>query len=150
MPGRRPSTSSRTRLSLAPFWCGPLQPPFAGPLTLCQESPSPFPSVGTKTLRFEASHGKIPCMTATLTVDDAGQINLPEALTREFGAEPGARVRAEVTADRIEIRKDLPVVTETIRSATGRLVLAPTGIAVDAAKAIREGRDELASRALKR
>jgi bifunctional DNA-binding transcriptional regulator/antitoxin component of YhaV-PrlF toxin-antitoxin module len=106
--------------------------------------------MGIRTLRFEVSHGKIACMTATLTVDDAGQINLPEALTREFGAGPGVRVRAEVTSDRIEIVKDTPVVTETIRSGTGRLILAPTGIAMDAAKAIREDRDELGSRALKR
>lgn len=82
-------------------------------------------------------------MTATLTIDDAGQIILPEALKRVFGVEPGVRLRAEVTADRIEIVKDIPVVTETTRSASGRLVLAPTGIMVDSAKAVREERDAL-------
>ncbi len=89
-------------------------------------------------------------MTATLTIDDAGQINLPEALRRVFGAEPGVCVRAEVTSGRIEIVKDIPEVTQTTRSASGRLVLAPTGIAVDVARAIREDREVLASRALRR
>lgn len=42
-------------------------------------------------------------MTATITMDEAGQITLPAALKRAFGAVPGARLRAEVTAGRIEI-----------------------------------------------
>ena len=89
-------------------------------------------------------------MTATLTIDDAGQIQLPEDAQRIFGAEPGVRLRAEVTADRIEIVKDTPVVTETTRSPSGRLVLAPTGIGMDAGKAVREERDALADRALRK
>lgn len=88
-------------------------------------------------------------MTASFTIDDAGRINLPESLKRVFGVEPGVRLRAEVTSDRIEIVKDIPVVTETIRSSSGRLVLAPTGIPVNVAKAVREERDELANRALR-
>ncbi len=104
----------------------------------------------TAGLRFEAEHGNINPMTATFTIDDAGQINLPDALKRVFGVEPGVRLRAEVTSDRIEIVKDIPVVTETIRSSSGRLILAPTGIKVDAGKAIREERDELANRAMRK
>ena len=89
-------------------------------------------------------------MTGTFTIDDGGQIVLPDAMKRVFGLEPGVRLRAEVTADRIEIVKEIPVVTDTVRSASGRLVLAPTGIALDVAKAIREERDELANRALRK
>ena len=89
-------------------------------------------------------------MTATITIDDDGQINLPEAVKRIFGAEPGVRLRAEVTADRIEIVKDIPVVTETSRSASGRLILARTGIAMDAGKAVCEERDALADHALRK
>ncbi len=89
-------------------------------------------------------------MTATFTIDDAGQINLPDALKRVFGVEPGVRLRAEVTSDRIEIVKDIPVVTETIRSSSGRLILAPAGIKMDAGKAIREERAALANRALRK
>jgi bifunctional DNA-binding transcriptional regulator/antitoxin component of YhaV-PrlF toxin-antitoxin module len=89
-------------------------------------------------------------MTATLTIDDEGQIRLPEDAQRVFGAEPGVRLRAEVMADRIEIVKDIPVVAETARSTSGRLVLARTGIAMDAGKAVREERDALADRALRK
>ncbi len=89
-------------------------------------------------------------MTGTLTIDAAGQINLPDALKRVFGVEPGVRLRAEVTSDRIELVKDIPLVTETIRSTTGRLILAPTGIKMDAGRAIREERDALADRALRK
>lgn len=89
-------------------------------------------------------------MTATLTIDESGTLILPEAVNRIFGIKPGVRVRAEVTADRIEIVKEVPLVSETSRSPSGRLVLAATGTAMDAAKAVREERDELAERALKR
>ncbi len=101
-------------------------------------------------LRFVACNGIVDFVTAIFTVDDNGQIILPEALKRIFDAEPGARLRAEVTSDRIEIVKELPVAVETTRSSSGRLVLAPTGVSVDTARAIRESRDELASRALRK
>jgi len=105
-------------------------------------------------------------------MNEAGQINLPESLRRVFGAKPGSHLRVEVTEDRIEIVKDVPVVTETMRSASGRLVLAPTGssvpevtagqlingilllpklgIKMDAGAAVRADRDEQAARALRR
>ncbi|MBB5032666.1 AbrB/MazE/SpoVT family DNA-binding domain-containing protein [Prosthecobacter vanneervenii] len=107
-------------------------------------------------------------MTATLTIDETGQINLPESLRRVFGAQPGLRLRAEVTKDRIEIVKDVPVVTETMRSASGRptgdgvpvvtagelkdgvLLLPKLGIKMDAGAAVRADRDEHAVRALRR
>lgn len=89
-------------------------------------------------------------MTATLVMTETGQIELPEAVKRVFGAAPGTRLRAEVTAERIEIIKDTSVVSATSRSSSGRLVLAPTGITADSAKAIREERDALAGRALRK
>ena len=89
-------------------------------------------------------------MTATLTIDESGQIELPEALLRVFGGAPGLRIRAEVTPDRIEIVKDVPVASETMLSPTGRLVLAPTGIQMDVASALRAEREELAGRALRK
>jgi bifunctional DNA-binding transcriptional regulator/antitoxin component of YhaV-PrlF toxin-antitoxin module len=89
-------------------------------------------------------------MTATLTIDASGQIDLPEPLRRIFGVMPGVRVRAEVTPDRIEIVKDIPVVSETMLSPSGRLVLAPMGVQVDAASAVREEREALANRALRK
>ena len=88
-------------------------------------------------------------MTATFTIDDAGQINLPDALKRVFGVEPGIRLRAEVTSDRIEIVKDIPVITEGVLE-NGVLVLPKLGIKMDAGATIRADRDEQAERALRR
>ncbi len=82
-------------------------------------------------------------MTATITIDEAGQINLPDALKRVFGVEPGVRLRAEVTSDRIEIVKDIPVVTEG-ELENGVLVLPKLGIKMDVGAAIRADRDEQA------
>ncbi len=84
-------------------------------------------------------------MTATLTIDEAGQINLPDAMKRVFGVEPGVPLRAEVTAGRIEIVKDIPSVTEGVLE-NGVLVLPRLGIKIDAGAAIRAERDELAER----
>ena len=88
-------------------------------------------------------------MTATFTIDEAGQINLPEAVKRVFGVEPGVRLRAEVTSDRIEIVKDIPVVTEGVLE-NGVLVLPRLGIKMDAGVAIRADRDEQGDRAMRR
>jgi bifunctional DNA-binding transcriptional regulator/antitoxin component of YhaV-PrlF toxin-antitoxin module len=82
-------------------------------------------------------------MTTTLIIDESEQINLPDALKRLFGVKSGLRLRAEVTADSIELVKEVPVVTETVRTPTGRLILAPTGIKMDVAAAVRAERDEL-------
>lgn len=100
-------------------------------------------------MRFEAEDGNIRPMTATFTIDDAGQIILPDALKRIFGVEPGVRLRAEVTSDRIEIVKDIPVVTEGVLE-NGVLVLPKLGIKMDAGTAIRADRNEQAERALRR
>jgi hypothetical protein len=86
-------------------------------------------------------------MTATITIDEAGRIHLSEAMKRVFGAEPGERLLAEVTSERIEIVKDLPVVTEGVIE-NGVLVLPRLGIKIDAGDAIRADRDEQAERAL--
>ena len=88
-------------------------------------------------------------MTATFTIDDAGQINLPDALKRVFGVEPGVRLRAEVTSDRIELVKDIPIVTEGVLE-NGALLLPKLGIQMDAGAAIRADRDEQAQRAVSR
>jgi len=88
-------------------------------------------------------------MNATFTLDDAGQINLPEALKLVFGAAPGVQVRAEVTADRIEIVKVLPEVTEGILK-DGVLMLPQLGINTNTAAAVRAEREAQAGRAFRR
>jgi bifunctional DNA-binding transcriptional regulator/antitoxin component of YhaV-PrlF toxin-antitoxin module len=84
-------------------------------------------------------------MTATITIDEAGQILLPEVLRRAFGAEPGALLRAEVNCGRMEIVKDIPEITQGVME-NGVLVLPRLGIKVDAAAAVRAERDERAER----
>ncbi len=88
-------------------------------------------------------------MNATFTLDDSGQINLPEALKRVFGAGPGVCVQAEVTADRIEIVKVLPEVKEGVME-DGVLVLPRLGLKMNSAAAVRADREEQAGRALRR
>lgn len=85
-------------------------------------------------------------MTTTITIDEAGQILLPDAMRRLFGAVPGSRLRAEVTPERIEIVKEVPVVTQGVIE-NGVLVLPRLGIKLDAAEAVRADRDEQAERA---
>ena len=88
-------------------------------------------------------------MTATLTLDEAGRLLLPQAVVQMLGVKPGAVLTAEVTRDRIELinnEADVPVMTEVVMK-DGLLVLAPTGIPVDAASAVRAERDALADRA---
>lgn len=100
-------------------------------------------------LREGKMDGRLVSMTATLTIDPAGRIVLPDALKRVFGAEPGTRLQADVTSDRIEIVKELPVVTEGIVE-DGVLLLPRLGVKLDAAAALRADRDEQAERALRR
>ena len=100
-------------------------------------------------MRHAVADGSVSRMTATITIDDGGQINLPEALKVVFGVKPGVRLRAEVTADRIEIVKDVPVVTEGVLE-NGVLVLPRLCIPMDAAAAVRADREEQAGRALRR
>lgn len=86
-------------------------------------------------------------MTATVTVNEAGQLDLPESVVRVFGLRPGVKLRAEATADRIEILKDPPVVTEGVLE-DGILILPRMGLKMDAAEAVNEVREEQAGRSL--
>ncbi|MFO1482851.1 MAG: AbrB/MazE/SpoVT family DNA-binding domain-containing protein [Verrucomicrobiaceae bacterium] len=88
-------------------------------------------------------------MTATITINEAGQISFPEAVSRVFGLKPGERVQAEVTPDKIEIVREAPEVSEG-EMENGVLVLPKLGISMNAGAAVRAERDELANRAARR
>ena len=107
------------------------------------------PAETERYLRIRPLRRRVMSMNATFTLDDAGQIHLPDTLKRVFGAKPGIRVRAEVTADRIEIVKVLPEVTEGMLE-DGVLVLPRFGIKMDAAAAVQADREEQAEHALRR
>jgi hypothetical protein len=71
-----------------------------------------------------------------------GTVRLPEH----------TRVEVELpeAPEGVDASEDVPLVSATATSARGRLILTPTGIAVNSAKAVREVRDELASRAARK
>ena len=89
-------------------------------------------------------------MTATLIINEDGKIDLPEDVRLVFGAKAGLMIKAEFSADRIELVKDIQTASKTTRSATGRLVAAPTGVKMDAARAVRAERDEMCGRGVMR
>jgi hypothetical protein len=89
-------------------------------------------------------------MTATLIINKDGMIDLPEEVRLVFGAKAGLKIRAEVSADRIELVKEIPATARTMRSPSGRLVLAPTSVTMDSASALRGERNGLASRGLRK
>ena len=60
------------------------------------------------------------------------------------------RVEVELPEVPAAVSDDVPLVSATATSTGGRLVLTPTGVAVNSAKAVREVRDDLASRAARK
>ena len=94
-------------------------------------------------------------MTTTLTIDEAGRIELSDDLRRIFHAQPGTPFRAEVTEGRIEILKDASepddeIEITALEMVDGVLILPKTGAPFYAAAAVREERDALAMRGLPR
>jgi len=89
-------------------------------------------------------------MTATLIINEDGKIDLPEDMRLVFGVKAGLKIKAEFSADRIELVKDIQTESKTTRSASGRLVVAPTSVRMDAAMAVCAERDALSGRSLKR
>lgn len=98
-------------------------------------------------LRTQAAKGTMRPMTATLTLDEAGRLILPEAAVQALGVKPGAEVKAEVTRYGIELlsseRDDVPVITEFTPDG---LPVMPKGVGPitdrEVIAAIKAGRDE--------
>ena len=88
-------------------------------------------------------------MNTMLSLDESGRLVLPNTALRVFGMKPGDQVSADVSPNRIEIRAALPEMTQGVIE-NGVLVMAPQGIGMDAAAAVRADRDSLAGRALPR
>ena len=88
-------------------------------------------------------------MNATLSLDEAGRLVLPNSALRLLGMKPGDQVRADVSPNRIEICPEHPVMAEGVIE-NGILVMARQGIAMDAAAAVRADRNDLANRSLPR
>jgi bifunctional DNA-binding transcriptional regulator/antitoxin component of YhaV-PrlF toxin-antitoxin module len=88
-------------------------------------------------------------MNATLSLDAAGRLVLPDNALRVLGMKPGDQVRADVSPNRIEICPEPPVMEEGVIE-NGVLVMPRQGFPMDAAAAVRAERDSLAERSLPR
>jgi bifunctional DNA-binding transcriptional regulator/antitoxin component of YhaV-PrlF toxin-antitoxin module len=88
-------------------------------------------------------------MNATLSLDEAGRLVLPDNALRLLGMKPGDQVRADVSPNRIDICPEPSVVSEGVIE-NGVLVMARQGFPMDAAAAVRSDRNALADRALPR
>jgi bifunctional DNA-binding transcriptional regulator/antitoxin component of YhaV-PrlF toxin-antitoxin module len=91
---------------------------------------------------------KIP-MNATLSLDEAGRLVLPNTALRVLGIKPGDQVRADVSPNRIDICPEPPVMAQGMIE-SGVLMMARQGVRMDAAAAVRSDRDSRADRALPR
>ena len=88
-------------------------------------------------------------MNATLSLDEAGRLVLPNTALRVLGMKPGDQVRADVSPNRIDICPEPPVMAQGVIE-NGVLVMARQGIRMDAAAAVRADRDSLAERGFPR
>jgi AbrB family looped-hinge helix DNA binding protein len=87
--------------------------------------------------------------TPVTTLDSTGRVVLPAEVRKRLGLTVGARFSVDVVADRIELTLEAPPESAVVRKA-GRLVLAASGEALDAAAAIRSERRTQAGRARRR
>jgi AbrB family looped-hinge helix DNA binding protein len=87
--------------------------------------------------------------TTITTLDSTGRVVLPAEVRKQLRLATGARFTVDVVADRIELTPEAPPESAVVRKA-GRLVLAASGEALDAAAAIRDERRTQAGRARRR
>ena len=108
-----------------------------------------FPMPGTGRLAKGLRMWHQILMNATLSLDEAGRLVLPNNALRLLGIKPGDLVRADVSPNRIDICPEPPPMAEEVLE-NGVLVMARQGIPMDAAAAVRADRDALAGRSLPR
>ena len=86
-------------------------------------------------------------MNATLCLDKAGRLLLPNTALQVLGMKPGDQVLADVSLNRIEIYPESPIMIEGMME-NGVLVMTRQGIPMNAAAAVRSDRDALAECAI--
>jgi AbrB family looped-hinge helix DNA binding protein len=87
--------------------------------------------------------------TPVTTLDSTGRVVLPAEVRKRLRLAAGARFSVDVVADRIELTLEAPPEPAVVRKA-GRLVLAASGEALDAAAAIRSERQTQTGRGRRR
>jgi AbrB family looped-hinge helix DNA binding protein len=83
-------------------------------------------------------------MTATITIDAAGRLVLPKAMRERLHLSAGARLKAQIVADKIELTPELDAGVRIERTGKRLVIMGgPPFNAVAAIKADREARDEM-------
>jgi AbrB family looped-hinge helix DNA binding protein len=82
-------------------------------------------------------------MSTTITLDKAGRIVLPKVIRDRLRLSPGAKLRAEVIGDKLELTQEVAEVRLAKRGKR-RVVVGWEGF--DAAKAVREMREDQVER----
>jgi AbrB family looped-hinge helix DNA binding protein len=103
-------------------------------------------------LFYGTTNGIKNAMNATITMDGAGRIVLPKPIRELLRLRGGAKLRADVVADKIELTPEPDDNVRMVRKGK-RLVITglPKGFdAVAAIKADREVRDEQVARRVRR
>jgi AbrB family looped-hinge helix DNA binding protein len=83
-------------------------------------------------------------MTSTITIDAAGRLVLPKAMRDRLHLQAGARLKADLVADRIELTAE-PDENVRIERRGKRLVIVG-GPPLDAVKAIQADRNDRAAK----
>jgi AbrB family looped-hinge helix DNA binding protein len=85
-------------------------------------------------------------MTAILTLDKAGRLVLPKPMREKLNLREGSKLKAEIVGDKIELEQEAPAVKIVRKKGGRRVVVGWKGF--DAAKAVREMREEQVGRLL--
>jgi AbrB family looped-hinge helix DNA binding protein len=85
-------------------------------------------------------------MTITITLDKTGRVLLPSAVRQRLNLQPGARLKLELLAERIELTVQAEAQPPLALTQSHRRVLPSSGRTLDAAAATREERAAQARR----
>jgi AbrB family looped-hinge helix DNA binding protein len=94
-------------------------------------------------IAFGSIFGKLNAMSATIVLDKAGRIVLPKVIRDRLRLSAGAKLRAEVVGDKLELTQEIPDV-KLVKRGKRRVVVGWEGF--DAAKAVREMREDQVKR----
>ncbi|MEX2579312.1 MAG: AbrB/MazE/SpoVT family DNA-binding domain-containing protein [Verrucomicrobiales bacterium] len=78
-------------------------------------------------------------MSDTISIDKAGRVVIPKAMREKLHLAPGTSLHAEIVGDRIELT---PATAEVRVVREGKRRVLTGGVPFDAAKAVREAREE--------
>jgi AbrB family looped-hinge helix DNA binding protein len=105
--------------------------------------------VPLKTIRYGTLNtnesATFDAMSVTISVDGAGRLVLPVDVRRRLNLVAGSKLQLDVVAQRIELTPQADTLLPAALSNGRRLVLASNGKPSDAARALRNERDDRAA-----